>query len=57
MTGAAAFDPRAVNEITALIHDYAAKLDRGDLNGVAALFEHAELGSTRNAILSDATLS
>ena len=35
-------------EITALIHEYAARLDAGDLDGVAALFEHAELGSTRH---------
>jgi ketosteroid isomerase-like protein len=48
VTGAADFDPRAVNEITALIHEYAAKLDAGDLDGVAAMFEHAELGSTRH---------
>jgi len=37
-----------VDEITALIHEYAYKLDAGDLDGVAALFEHAELGSTRH---------
>jgi ketosteroid isomerase-like protein len=35
-------------EITALIHEYAARLDAGDLDGVAALFEHAELGSTKH---------
>ena len=34
--------------ITALIHEYAYRLDAGDLDGVAALFEHAELGSTRH---------
>ena len=34
--------------ITALIHEYAFRLDAGDLDGVAALFEHAELGSTRH---------
>jgi ketosteroid isomerase-like protein len=39
----------AVNEITALIHEYAFRLDAGDLDGVAALFEHGELGSTRHA--------
>jgi hypothetical protein len=39
---------RAVNEITALIHEYAFRLDAGDLDGVAALFEHGELGSTRH---------
>lgn len=37
-----------VDEITALIHEYAFRLDAGDLDGVAALFEHAELGSTRH---------
>jgi len=44
MTG----DPAAVLEITALIHEYAYRLDAGDLDGVASLFEHAELGSTRH---------
>jgi hypothetical protein len=40
-----------VAEITALIHEYAFRLDRGDLDGVAAMFAHAELRSTRdNAI-------
>jgi ketosteroid isomerase-like protein len=28
-------------EISALVHAYAAKLDAGDLDGVAALFDHA----------------
>ena len=37
----------AVDEITALIHEYAFRLDHGDLDGVAALFAHAELRSTR----------
>ena len=37
-----------VNEITALIHEYAFRLDAGDLDGLAALFEHGELGSTRH---------
>ena len=37
-----------VDEITALVHEYAFRLDAGDLDGVAALFEHAELGSTRH---------
>jgi SnoaL-like domain len=37
-----------VDDITALIHEYAFRLDRGDLDGVADLFEHAELRSTRN---------
>jgi hypothetical protein len=32
--------------ITALIHEYAFRLDRGDLDGVAALFADAELRST-----------
>ena len=36
----------AVDEITTLIHEYATRLDAGDLDGVAALFEHAELGSS-----------
>ncbi len=39
---------RDVNEITALIHEYAFRLDAGDLDGVAALVEHGELGSTRH---------
>jgi SnoaL-like domain len=34
--------------ITALIHEYAFRLDGGDLDGVAALFAHAELHFTRN---------
>jgi SnoaL-like domain len=38
-----------VEAITTLIHEYAARLDAGDLDGVAAMFEHAELGSTRHA--------
>ena len=37
-----------VDEITVLINEYAFRLDAGDLDGVAALFEHAELGSTRH---------
>jgi hypothetical protein len=37
-----------VDEITALIHEYAFLLDRGDLDGVAALFANAELRSTNN---------
>ncbi len=36
------------DEIAALIHEYASRLDAGALDGVAALFEHAELGSTRH---------
>jgi ssDNA-binding replication factor A large subunit len=36
------------DRIVALIHEYATLLDAGDLDGVAALFEHAELGSTRH---------
>jgi SnoaL-like domain len=35
-----------VEEILALIHEYAYRLDRGDLDGVAALFARAELRST-----------
>jgi ketosteroid isomerase-like protein len=37
-----------IEAITALIHEYAFRLDRGDLDGVAALFANAELRSTRN---------
>jgi 3-phenylpropionate/cinnamic acid dioxygenase small subunit len=37
-----------VDAITALLHEYAFRLDAGDLDGVAALFEHAELGSMRH---------
>lgn len=37
-----------VAQITACIHEYAFRLDRGDLDGVAALFAHAELRSTGN---------
>jgi hypothetical protein len=36
-----------VEEIIALIHEYAFRLDHGDLDGVAALFAHAELRATR----------
>jgi hypothetical protein len=39
---------RDVEEITGLIHEYAFRLDRGDLDAVAALFANAELRSTRN---------
>lgn len=34
-----------VTEITRLIHEYAERLDAGDLDAVAALFEHATWGS------------
>lgn len=37
-----------VDEITALVHEYAFRLDGGDLDGVAALFANAELRSTRH---------
>jgi hypothetical protein len=37
-----------VDDVTALIHEYAFRLDAGDLDGVAALFADAELRSTRN---------
>ena len=37
-----------IDAITSLIHEYAFRLDAGDLDGAAALFEHAELRSTRN---------
>jgi len=39
---------RDVDEIRALIHEYAFRLDRGDLDGVAALFANAELRSTKH---------
>jgi len=32
--------------IRALVHEYAFRLDTGDLDGVAQLFAHAELGSS-----------
>jgi ketosteroid isomerase-like protein len=35
-------------QIRALIHEYAFRLDAGDLDGVAALFANAELRSTRH---------
>ncbi len=38
----------AVAAITALIHEYAFRLEAGDLDGVAALFTHAPLRSTRS---------
>ena len=34
--------------ITALIHEYAFRLDAGDFDGVAELFAHAELHSTQH---------
>jgi 3-phenylpropionate/cinnamic acid dioxygenase small subunit len=37
------------DEIIGLIYEYASLLDAGELDGVAALFAHAELGSTRHA--------
>lgn len=37
-------DARAA--ITALVHEYAYRIDAGDLDGLAALFAHAELGSS-----------
>jgi hypothetical protein len=37
-----------IDAITALVHEYVYRIDAGDLDGVAALFEHAELGSTRH---------
>ncbi len=37
-----------VDAITRLIDEYASRLDRGDLDGVASLFERAELRSTRH---------
>jgi hypothetical protein len=41
-------DPAATDDITALLHEYTYRLDAGDLDGVSALFEHAELRSTRH---------
>jgi len=38
----------AVDEVTALIHEYAFLLDHGDLDGVAGLFANAELRSTNH---------
>jgi hypothetical protein len=35
-----------VEAIRGLIHEYAFRIDAGDLDGLAALFEHAELGSS-----------
>jgi ketosteroid isomerase-like protein len=37
-----------IDDIAALIHEYAFRLDAGDLDGVAALFARAELRSTRH---------
>jgi hypothetical protein len=37
-----------LSEITALIHEYAFRLDAGDFDGVAELFANAELRSTRH---------
>lgn len=37
-----------VDAVTALVHEYAYLLDAGELDAVAALFEHAELRSTRH---------
>jgi hypothetical protein len=34
--------------VRALVHEYAFRLDAGDIDGVAALFEHADLRSTRH---------
>jgi hypothetical protein len=46
MSEAADTDVRA---IVALLHAYTFRLDAGDLDGVAALFAHAELRSTRHS--------
>ncbi|HET9728988.1 MAG TPA: nuclear transport factor 2 family protein [Acidimicrobiia bacterium] len=40
--------PDEKHQIAALVHLYASLLDEGNLDGVAALFEHAELRSTRS---------
>ena len=37
-----------VHAITSLIHEYARRLDDGDLDGVAALFADADVRSTRD---------
>jgi ketosteroid isomerase-like protein len=37
-----------IEAIRALVHEYAFRLDAGDLDGVSQLFEHAELTSTRH---------
>lgn len=37
-------------EITALVHTYARRLDAGDLDGVAALFEHATWRSASTGV-------
>src|SRR4029079_1495481 len=39
-------DSDDIEAIRFLIHEYAFRIDAGDLDGVAALFEHAELGSS-----------
>jgi hypothetical protein len=39
-------DSDDIEAIRALIHEYAFRLDGGDLDGLAALFEYAELGSS-----------
>jgi hypothetical protein len=41
--------------IVALIHEYAFRLDIGDLDGVAELFANAELRSTRNDLVRKGT--
>ncbi len=38
---------RAVQEVARLVHAYAERLDRGDLDGVAELFRHATWRSSR----------
>ena len=43
MTAATADDYEAIR---ALVHEYAFRLDRGDLDRLAQLFAHAELGSS-----------
>lgn len=34
-----------VQAITALLHEYAFRLDAGDIDGVVAMFEHARMGA------------
>lgn len=44
-----------LGEITALVHAYAERLDAGDLDGVAALFEHATWRSDSTRAVLKAT--
>lgn len=46
MAGDAPDRAASIQAITALVHEYAYRIDAGDLDGLAALFEHAELGAS-----------